>query len=79
VNGWTGRPKSVSALCFSDGKWQYKNGLKQRKKSPSPAGEGGGEENKVKPLFSPLIPTFSLKGEGAGTCADTYALRVRVG
>jgi hypothetical protein len=30
--------------------------------------------------YIPLIPTFSLKGEGAGTCVDTYALweRVRV-
>jgi len=27
----------------------------------------------------PLIPTFSLKGEGVGTCVDTYALRERVG
>jgi hypothetical protein len=24
--------------------------------------------------FAPLIPTFSLKGEGADTCLDTYAL-----
>jgi hypothetical protein len=23
--------------------------------------------------YTPLIPTFSLKGEGAGTCVDTYA------
>ena len=23
--------------------------------------------------YIPLIPTFSLKGEGAGTCVDTYA------
>jgi hypothetical protein len=28
--------------------------------------------------YIPLIPTFSLKGEGAGTCVDTYALRERV-
>ena len=38
--------------------------LKLRKKAPSPAGEGWGEENK-KNSFIPLIPTFSLKGEGA--------------
>jgi hypothetical protein len=25
--------------------------------------------------YNPLIPTFSLKGEGADTCVDTYALR----
>jgi len=25
-------------------------------------------------IYIPLIPTFSLKGEGAGTCVDTYAL-----
>jgi hypothetical protein len=24
--------------------------------------------------YIPLIPTFSLKGEGAGACLDTYAL-----
>jgi len=24
-------------------------------------------------IYIPLIPTFSLKGEGAGTCVDTYA------
>ena len=29
------------------------------------------EENKNNHLY-PLIPTFSLKGEGAGTCVDTY-------
>jgi len=23
-------------------------------------------------IYIPLIPTFSLKGEGAGTCVDTY-------
>jgi len=27
-------------------------------------------------LYIPLIPTFSLKGEGVGTCVDTYALRL---
>ncbi|MFZ2403534.1 MAG: hypothetical protein WAW41_00240, partial [Methylobacter sp.] len=59
--------------------------------APSPAGEGWGddctdaggraaqgavaEENKNNHLY-PLIPTFSLKGEGAGTCVDTYALVV---
>jgi hypothetical protein len=31
----------------------------------------GGEENKIK-VYIPLIPTFSLKGEGAGACVDTY-------
>jgi hypothetical protein len=24
--------------------------------------------------YIPLIPAFSLKGEGAGTCVDTYDL-----
>jgi hypothetical protein len=28
--------------------------------------------------YIPLIPTFSLKGEGAGTCVDTYALKKRI-
>ena len=28
--------------------------------------------------YIPLIPTFSLKGEGACTCVDTYALQLRV-
>jgi hypothetical protein len=27
--------------------------------------------------YIPLIPTFSLKGEGAGTCVNTYARRER--
>ncbi|WP_333879236.1 hypothetical protein [Methylobacter sp.] len=27
--------------------------------------------------YIPLIPTFSLKGEGAGTCVDTYLSRGR--
>ncbi len=27
------------------------------------------------PLYIPLIPTFSLKGEGAGTCVDSYGLK----
>jgi hypothetical protein len=38
--------------------------IKLRKEAPSPAGEGWGEENKIKRL-PPLIPAFSLKGEGA--------------
>jgi hypothetical protein len=25
-------------------------------------------------VYIPLIPTYSLKGEGAGTCVDTHAL-----
>jgi hypothetical protein len=29
-------------------------------------------------VYIPLIPTFSLKGEGADTCVDTYALREKV-
>jgi len=29
--------------------------------------------------YIPLIPTFSLKREGSGTCVDTYALWERVG
>ena len=42
--------------------------------APSPAGEGWGEENKINYLhFTYLISTFFLKGEGAGTCVDTYA------
>jgi hypothetical protein len=44
--------------------------------APSPAGEGWGEENKINYLY-PLIPAFSLEGEGAGTCVDTYARRER--
>jgi hypothetical protein len=32
----------------------------------------GGEENKINYLY-PLIPAFSLEGEGAGTCVDTHA------
>jgi len=49
------------------------NGLQQCQ-APSPAGEGQGEENKIKWLYSPpLIPAFSLKGEGATTCLDTHA------
>ncbi len=24
-------------------------------------------------VYIPLIPTFSLEGEGAGTCVDTYS------
>ncbi len=46
--------------------------------APSPAGEGWGEENKINYLhFTYLISTFFLKGEGAGTCVDTYGSRVR--
>jgi len=30
-------------------------------------------------IYIPLIPTFSLKGEGAGTCVDTCDLRERAG
>jgi hypothetical protein len=40
------------------------NAIKLRKKTPSPAGEGQGEEIKIKCLPPPLILTFSLKGEG---------------
>ena len=30
-------------------------------------------ERKIKSAaYIPLIPAFSLKGEGAGTCVDTY-------
>lgn len=29
-------------------------------------------------IYTPLIPTFSLKGEGAGTCVDTYATGLRL-
>jgi len=32
-----------------------------------------GERRIKTTLYIPLIPTFSLKGEGAGTCVDTYA------
>jgi len=46
----------------------------QQNQAPSPAGEGWGEESKIKYLNPPLIPAFSLKGEGASTCIDTYAL-----
>jgi len=35
--------------------------------------EGCGEENKLT-RYIPLIPAFSLKGEGADTCEDTYAI-----
>jgi hypothetical protein len=31
-------------------------------------------ERRIKPTsYIPLIPAFSLKGEGTGTCVDTYA------
>jgi hypothetical protein len=33
------------------------------------------EERRIKSTnFIPLFPAFSLKGEGAGTCVDTYGL-----
>ena len=41
--------------------------------TPSPAGEGGGEENKIRHLLFPLIQP-SPSGEGFKTCVDTYAL-----
>ncbi len=42
------------------------NGIRLLLKTPSPAGEGWGEENKINWLSPPpLIPAFSLKGEGA--------------
>jgi hypothetical protein len=30
-------------------------------------------------IYIPLIPAFSLEGEGADTCVDTYAQRESVG
>jgi hypothetical protein len=41
--------------------------IKLAKKTPSPAGEGWGEGELQtrKPFKIPLIPAFSLKGEGA--------------
>jgi len=51
--------------------------IKLRKKAPSPAGEGWGEENK-KTCLIPLIPAFSLKGEGAkplNLMVVTYSLQ----
>ncbi len=41
--------------------------------APSPAGEGWGEENKVKALSTSLIQP-SPTGEGFKTCVDTYGL-----
>ena len=40
--------------------------IKLRKKAPSPAGEGWGEENKnkVKALFDPSHPNLLPEGEG---------------
>jgi len=35
--------------------------------------------NQLRTLNIPLIPGFSLKGEGAPTCVDTHALRERAG
>jgi len=32
-----------------------------------------GERRMKSTSYIPLIPAFSLKGEGAGTCLDTYA------
>jgi hypothetical protein len=39
--------------------------------APSLAGEGWGEEKKSA-IYLPLIPTFSLKGEGACTAYWQY-------
>ncbi|MDO9048781.1 MAG: hypothetical protein Q7U66_13755 [Methylobacter sp.] len=36
-----------------------------------------GERRIKTTTYIPLIPTFSLKGEGAGTCVDSYAPRER--
>ena len=49
-----------------------KNNELQKRQAPSLVGEGWGEESKIKYL-NPLIPAFSLKGEGAPTCVDTIA------
>jgi len=35
--------------------------------------ERAGERRIKSTIYIPLIPTFSLKGEGAGTCVDSYA------
>jgi len=35
-----------------------------------------GERRIKSTTYTPLIPAFSLKGEGASICIDTYALRV---
>jgi hypothetical protein len=67
-----------------------KNNELKKQRTPSPAGEGWGddcmdaegrathgavaEENKINCLY-PLIPAFSLEGEGADTCVETYALK----
>jgi hypothetical protein len=32
-----------------------------------------GERRIKSTIYTPLIPTFSLKGEGAGACVDTCA------
>ncbi len=42
--------------------------------APSPAGEGWGEENKINCLDFTYL-NFFLKGEGVGTCVDTYGLK----
>jgi len=39
--------------------------------------ERAGERRIKSTIYIPLIPTFSLKGEGAGTCVDSYATRER--
>ena len=41
--------------------------------------ERAGERRMKSTTYIPLIPTFSLKGEGAHTCVDTHALRERAG
>jgi hypothetical protein len=33
-----------------------------------------GERRIKSTIYIPLIPAFSLKGEGVGTCVDTYDL-----
>lgn len=35
---------------------------------------GWGQENNQL-VYIPFIPAFSLRGEGAGTCVDTFAQR----
>ena len=37
-------------------------------------GDLGGDEDKITPCTTPLIPTFSLKGEGARIFEDTFTL-----
>ncbi|ESS72375.1 hypothetical protein MGMO_60c00400 [Methyloglobulus morosus KoM1] len=47
--------------------------------SPSPAGEGWGEEDKIRKitLYFPLILTFSLKGEGTELSFNLYLTNFR--